>query len=106
MSKVLFENGVLKLVESENNYFLTSDPELMRVVFDRDCRIDRVCIKKGDTVTCDKNIKELIEKHIRMNNLCANECMLEGDVFEAHAHIGAITGLTMLLAELNGEVEY
>jgi hypothetical protein len=41
-----------------------------------------------------------------MNNLCANECMLEGDVFEAHAHIGAITGLTMLLAELNGEVEY
>ena len=46
MSKVLFENDSLKLVESENNYFLTSDPQLMRVVYDCDCQIDRVCIKK------------------------------------------------------------
>ena len=46
MSKVLFENDSLKLVESENNYFLTSDPQLMRVVYDGDCQIDRVCIKK------------------------------------------------------------
>ena len=58
------------------------------------------------TCDCDKNIRELIEKHIKMNNLCANECLLEGDRFEALAHIGAITGLKMLLAELNGEVEY
>lgn len=58
------------------------------------------------TCNCDKNIRELIEKHIRMNNLCVNECLLEGDMFEAHAHIGAITGLQMLLNELNGEVEY
>lgn len=58
------------------------------------------------TCNCDRNIRELIEKHIKMNNLCVNECMIEGDMFEAHAHIGAITGLQMLLNELNGEVEY
>ena len=55
---------------------------------------------------CEEKFKELIEKHIKMNNLCAKECMMEGDMFEAHAHIGTITGLEMLLAELNGEVEY
>ena len=56
--------------------------------------------------SCDKNIRELIKKHMKMNNRCINECLLEGDMFEAYAHIGAVTGLTMLLAELNGEVEY
>lgn len=46
MSKVLYENEYLKLVESENIYFLVSDPEKMRVVFNENCKIDRVCVMK------------------------------------------------------------
>lgn len=46
MSKVLFENEDLKLVESENHYFLVSDN--MRVVFDSECKIDRVCVVKNN----------------------------------------------------------
>ena len=46
MSKVLYENESLKLVESENIYFLVSDADRMRVVFDENCKIDRVCIRK------------------------------------------------------------
>jgi hypothetical protein len=44
MSKIIFENDDLKIVESENHYFLVS--ENMRVVFDCECNIDRVCVKK------------------------------------------------------------
>lgn len=44
MSKVLYENNDLKLVESENIYFLYS--KNMRVVFNEDCKIDRVCVTK------------------------------------------------------------
>lgn len=44
MSKVLYENDNLKLVESENHYFVVSDN--MRVVFNSECKIDRVCIEK------------------------------------------------------------
>lgn len=44
MSRVLYENSDLKLVESENHYFLVSDR--MRVVFNEECKIDRVCVKK------------------------------------------------------------
>lgn len=46
MSKVLYENDSLKLVESENTFFLVGDPEKMRVVFDENCKIDRVCVRK------------------------------------------------------------
>ena len=44
LSVVLYENDDLKLVESENHYFLVS--ENMRVVFNSECKIDRVCVKK------------------------------------------------------------
>lgn len=44
LSVVLFENDDLKLVESENHYFLVSDK--MRVVFNSECKIDRVCVMK------------------------------------------------------------
>jgi hypothetical protein len=44
LSRILFENDDLKLVESENHYFLVSDN--MRVVFNGECKIDRVMVKK------------------------------------------------------------
>jgi hypothetical protein len=44
MSLVWFENDDLKLVESENHYFLVADN--FRVVYDGECNIDRVCVKK------------------------------------------------------------
>ena len=44
MSVVLFENDSLKVVESENHYFVVSDE--IRCVFNDECKIDRVCIKK------------------------------------------------------------
>lgn len=46
ISKVLYENDDLKLIESENIYFLESDSRKMRVVFDGECRINRVCVVK------------------------------------------------------------
>ena len=46
MTRVLYENDVLKLVESLDIYFLVADGERMRVVFDENCKIDRVCVKK------------------------------------------------------------
>ncbi|MBP5421687.1 MAG: hypothetical protein J6Y78_04495 [Paludibacteraceae bacterium] len=44
MSEVLFENECLKLIESMNEYIIVSDN--MRVVFNSECKIDRVCIEK------------------------------------------------------------
>jgi hypothetical protein len=48
MSRVLFENENLKLVESENIYFLVADADRMRVVYNGECKIDRVCVAKRE----------------------------------------------------------
>ena len=58
------------------------------------------------TCDCDKNIRELIEKHILFNGKCALDYELEGDEVMVWSHLGAVTGLQMLLWEFNGEVEY
>ena len=55
---------------------------------------------------CEERFRELIEKHIKMNRLCFEWDMIDDDMFEALTHVGAITGLRMLLKELDGEVEY
>ena len=46
MSVVLYENESLKLVESENTYFLIANEEKMRVVFNENCKINMVCVEK------------------------------------------------------------
>ena len=55
---------------------------------------------------CDKNIRELIEKHIAFNNVCMMDYAKEGEIGMVLSHSGAVTGLKMLLKELDGEVEY
>ena len=44
MSKVLFMNDDLKLVESENHYFIVA--KNFRIVYGAKCEVDRVCVKK------------------------------------------------------------
>jgi len=55
---------------------------------------------------CDKNIRELIEKHIAFNRKCMMDYAMEGEIEMVWSHSGAVTGLRMLLKELDGEVEY
>ena len=58
------------------------------------------------TCECDLHIRELIEKHIAFNNVCMMDYAKEGDIEMVWSHRGAVTGLKMLLKELDGEVEY
>lgn len=44
MSKILFKNDDLKVVESENHYVIVSDE--IRCVYSEGCKSKRVCIKK------------------------------------------------------------
>ena len=58
------------------------------------------------TCNCDKEIKELIEKHIAFNRKCVMDYAKDGEIEMVWSHRGAVTGLKMLLKELDGEVEY
>jgi len=45
MSEVLYENDVLKVVESMGDYMIVSKNKI-RCVYDGDCEIERVCVSK------------------------------------------------------------
>ena len=45
MSEVLYENDVLKVVESMGDYMIVSKNKI-RCVYDDDCEIERVCVSK------------------------------------------------------------
>ena len=47
MSKVLYENKDLKLIESMSNYVVVANSKV-RVVYDLDCVIKRICIDKTE----------------------------------------------------------
>lgn len=58
------------------------------------------------TCECDLHIRELIEKHIAFNRKCMMDYAKDGEIEMVWSHNGAVTGLKMLLKELDGEVEY
>ena len=58
-----------------------------------------------------EKVFEVIEKHIYMNNLLIDDIIKEKEEKawsdeDFHAHVGAITALTMLKKELKGEMEF
>lgn len=55
---------------------------------------------------CEEKFRELIEKHIVFNCKCIMDYAKEGEIGMVLSHRGAVTGLKMLLKELDGEVEY
>ena len=54
MSKVLYENNKLKVVESMDEYIIVFDPHDVRIVFDDECKISRICLCKNDKVIDDE----------------------------------------------------
>ena len=49
MTKVLFENEDIKLIENENSYVVVTD-KLIRCTYSDKCRIDRLVVEKKDNV--------------------------------------------------------
>lgn len=48
MSKVLYENERLKLVESMDEYIIIFDLDDVKIVFDDECKISKTCICKEE----------------------------------------------------------
>ena len=55
---------------------------------------------------CEEKFRGLIEKHIAFNRKCVMDYAKDGEIEMVWSHRGAVTGLKMLLKELDGEVEY
>lgn len=48
MSEVLYENDRLKVVESMDEYIIVFNPDDVRIVFDDECKVSRICICKKE----------------------------------------------------------